>query len=108
MTQLRKAFDAAWQASERRSWIIGLLGRINADESVTLQVPGRPQFLYVRVGGRGETQSLTIANGFQGVDGLFRLEANGVAQRRFAILEVRKAGVQMIQPPPTVFAPVTN
>ena len=50
-------------------------------------------------------EALTIANGFQGVDGLFRLEANGVAQRKFAILEVRKAGVQMIQPPPTVFAP---
>ncbi|MGH6620496.1 MAG: penicillin-binding protein activator, partial [Alphaproteobacteria bacterium] len=53
-------------------------------------------------------EALTIANGFEGVDGLFRLEANGVAQRKFAILEVRKAGVQMIQAPPTVFAPLTN
>jgi ABC-type branched-subunit amino acid transport system substrate-binding protein len=53
-------------------------------------------------------EALTIANGFQGVDGLFRLEANGVAQRRFAILEIRKAGVQMIQAPPTAFEPAVN
>lgn len=60
---------------------------------------GEPRFSF---------EALTIANGFEGVDGLFRLEANGVAQRKFAILEVRKAGVQMIQAPPTAFAPLTN
>jgi ABC-type branched-subunit amino acid transport system substrate-binding protein len=60
---------------------------------------GEPRFSF---------EALTIPNGFQGVDGLFRLDANGVAQRKFAILEVRKAGVQMIQAPPTAFATVTN
>jgi ABC-type branched-subunit amino acid transport system substrate-binding protein len=53
-------------------------------------------------------QALTNQNGFLGVDGLFRLDPTGVAQRKFAILEIRKNGVQMIQAPPTAFAPATN
>jgi ABC-type branched-subunit amino acid transport system substrate-binding protein len=53
-------------------------------------------------------EALTNQNGFLGVDGLFRLDPNGVAQRKFAILEIRKSGVHMIEAPPTTFVPVTN
>lgn len=61
MTQLRKAFDGAVLAAERRSYIFGFLGRVNADTTITIVVQDRPGFFYVRVGGRGEPQSLTIA-----------------------------------------------
>lgn len=61
MTQLKRAFDAAVLAAERRSYIFGFLGRVNVDTTVTVVVADRPNFFYVRVGGRGEPQSLTIA-----------------------------------------------
>jgi ABC-type branched-subunit amino acid transport system substrate-binding protein len=67
--------------------------------AILAQDGGDPRFSF---------EALTNTNGFLGVDGLFRLEPNGVAQRKFAILEVRKAGVQMIQAPPTSFVPATN
>ena len=60
---------------------------------------GEPRFSF---------EALTNKNGFLGVDGLFRLNPDGVAERKFAILEVRKDGVQMIQPAATAFAPPTN
>lgn len=52
--------------------------------------------------------ALTNRNGFLGVDGLFRLDVNGVAQRKFAILEVEKSGVRMIRPAAREFEPPTN
>jgi ABC-type branched-subunit amino acid transport system substrate-binding protein len=53
-------------------------------------------------------EALTNANGFLGVDGLFRLDPNGVVQRKFAILEVRKSGVAVVQAATKEFAPRTN
>ena len=52
--------------------------------------------------------ALTNPNGFLGVDGLFRLDPNGVVQRKFAILEVRKSGVTLVQPAAKEFQPRTN
>ncbi|MCG8548389.1 MAG: penicillin-binding protein activator, partial [Alphaproteobacteria bacterium] len=52
--------------------------------------------------------ALTNPNGFLGVDGLFRLNPNGVVERAFAILEVRKGGVQMLQQPRDSFESLTN
>lgn len=48
-------------------------------------------------------EMLTNPNGFIGVNGLFRLNPNGVAERAFAILEVRKKSIQLLQPPPQTF-----
>ncbi len=67
--------------------------------AVLAQDKGEPRFSF---------EALTNKNGFLGVDGLFRLNPDGVAERKFAILEVRKDGVQMIQPAATAFAPPTN
>jgi ABC-type branched-subunit amino acid transport system substrate-binding protein len=53
-------------------------------------------------------EALTNANGFLGVDGLFRLDPNGVVQRKFAILEVRKSGVKVVQAAAKEFAPRVN
>ena len=47
--------------------------------------------------------ALTDANGFAGVDGIFRLLADGTNQRGLAIMEVREMDVQVIDPAPTSF-----
>ena len=44
-----------------------------------------------------------IIKGFTGVDGLFRLLADGTSQRGLAILEVQKFGTRVIQPAPASF-----
>ncbi|MBX2806458.1 MAG: penicillin-binding protein activator [Hyphomicrobiales bacterium] len=56
-----------------------------------------------RSGSRYTAKQLTRANGFSGVDGLFRLRADGTSQRGFAILEVQKYGNQVIKAAPNGF-----
>jgi len=51
---------------------------------------------------------LANPNGFIGVNGLFRLNPDGVAERVFAILEVEKKGIRVLQPPPQSFEQPTN
>lgn len=46
---------------------------------------------------------LTRPNGFQGVDGLFRLRPDGTSERGFAIMQVQKYGNQIIDPAPSAF-----
>jgi ABC-type branched-subunit amino acid transport system substrate-binding protein len=48
--------------------------------------------------------SLTDPNGFFGRDGLFRLNANGVVDRKLAIVQVERGGVIVIDEPPRSFA----
>ncbi|MER2635765.1 MAG: penicillin-binding protein activator, partial [Rhizobiaceae bacterium] len=48
--------------------------------------------------------ALTDPNGFFGRDGLFRLNADGTAERRLAILRVERTGVAVIDEPPRSFA----
>lgn len=54
-------------------------------------------------GTRYSPQTLTQSGGFSGVDGLFRLTANGLSERRFAILEVQKFSNKIIKPAPDRF-----
>lgn len=56
MTELRKAWDRAWLAAERRSWVKGLLGQPDG----TLTLTDRPGFVYVRVSVEG-AQTITMA-----------------------------------------------
>jgi ABC-type branched-subunit amino acid transport system substrate-binding protein len=58
--------------------------------------PGKP-------GKRYTAQQLTRARGFAGVDGLFRLKADGTPERGLAILEVQKFGARVVQPAPLSF-----
>jgi len=48
--------------------------------------------------------ALTDPSGFYGRDGLFRLTADGLAERRLAILRVDRDGVTVIDEPPRSFA----
>jgi len=52
---------------------------------------------------RFASSELMRASGFNGVDGLFRLRADGTAERGFAIMEVRSTGNQSIDPAPASF-----
>ncbi len=55
-----------------------------------------------------DARALTNPQGFLGVDGLFRLLPQGVAQRSYAIQEITGAGVDTIKPALTTFQPVVN
>lgn len=79
---LKRLFDQAWKASEQRSWIAGLLGRINPDGSITVDVPDRPAFCYVRI---GTDQTTTIAR-----------DANRVPRRANLPVRMRQEGNQLV------------
>lgn len=71
--------------------------------SLSVQAPGQ----------RFTPSNLTRAAGFAGVDGVLRLQSNGLAERELAILEVQKTGVVLLEPgsgptdPPTLDARVS-
>ncbi len=53
-----------------------------------------------------DTAALTSASGFMGVDGAFRLRANGTVERALAVNRVAFGGRDILDPAPTSFAPV--
>lgn len=57
-------------------------------------------------GARYTAERLTNANGFSGIDGLFRFNPDGRIERGLAVNEVLPDGVQVVGPAPTTFAPV--
>jgi hypothetical protein len=56
-------------------------------------------------GRRFSAAALTDPRGFAGIDGLFRLQPNGLPQRGLAVLEVRTDSFQVVDPAPTAFGP---
>lgn len=55
-------------------------------------------------GRRYSQDQLTRASGFSGVDGLFRLRADGMSDRGLAILEVQPYGTKVLEPAPSSFS----
>lgn len=55
-------------------------------------------------GGDFSAGAITNPNGFSGLNGIFRLRADGVAERGLAVLEVHRAGSTVIDPAPQSFA----
>ncbi len=49
-------------------------------------------------GQRFTTANLTRPSGFAGIDGTLRFQANGIAERELAVLEVQKTGVIVLEP----------
>lgn len=47
--RLERALGQWWQKAERDQWLYGTVGRINADGSVTITVPERPDFVYIQM-----------------------------------------------------------
>jgi len=52
--------------------------------------------------------TLTQRSGFAGVDGLFRLTPDGVVERRYAVMEMRRNELKVLDPAPDSFRAVTN
>jgi len=46
---------------------------------------------------------MTNPSGFEGLDGLFRLRANGLVERGLAVLEVAPTGARVVDPAPPSF-----
>jgi ABC-type branched-subunit amino acid transport system substrate-binding protein len=57
---------------------------------------------------RFSAERLTQPNGFSGADGIFRLSADGAAERGLAVIEVRLRASRIISPAPTSFNPLSN
>lgn len=55
-----------------------------------------------------DAASLTNAEGFVGVDGLFRLNADGSAERSYAIREITPSGITTIKPAASSFQVLVN
>ena len=53
-------------------------------------------------------EGLTSPNGFAGIDGIFRLLADGRAERGLAVLEIRPDGIANVDPAPQSFEAVVN
>lgn len=52
--------------------------------------------------------ALTQPGGFWGSDGIFRLRADGTAERGLAVLQVLPQGTRVVSKPPEAFGPATN
>lgn len=52
--------------------------------------------------------SITNPSGFVGVDGVFRLNQDGLVERQLAVLQVGRGGARVIDPPPQSFLPPTQ
>ncbi len=63
---------------------------------VALLAPGQPYHRFTKA-------ALTDPNGFAGVDGIFRFNADGSLDRGLAVLAVRPGGFAVISPAPTTF-----
>ncbi len=55
--------------------------------------------------GRFAASKFTDETGFTGANGLFRLRSDGLAERGLAVVEVRRGGTRVIDPPPDTFPP---
>ena len=105
---LRRAWFVAPSMHERRFFVerfsrifgkppprlVSLAYDATALAAVLARSPGGPDF---------SRRALTNPNGFDGVDGLFRLGENGVAERAFSILEVRERGFRRLKRSPRTF-----
>ena len=66
--------------------------------SLAVALSGQPR------GSRYTSRQLTRASGFAGVDGLFRLRADGTSERGLAVLEIGKFGPRVIDRAPAMFS----
>jgi len=57
---------------------------------------------------RFSAQALTLSSGFVGIQGIFRLRPDGLAERGLAVMEIGANGVQVIDSPPTSFEQILN
>ena len=59
--------------------------------------------LLTNMGNRFDRTAITNANGFAGIDGIFRFRQNGLIERGLAVLEYRNGEIVVIDPAPNTF-----
>lgn len=60
--ELRKAVAHLFAAGEQFNWIVGRLGALNGSGGYDIEVPGRPNHVYVSLGAEGELGQTTAVN----------------------------------------------
>ena len=94
--QLRRDFEARFEALYgKKPPPVASLAYDATAIAAMLNQPGNPQPY-----GRDALQG---PNGFEGVDGLFRLTPGGLAERSLAVLEVTPGGPRVLDPAPRSF-----
>ena len=56
-----------------------------------------------RDSGQMTNEAVTNPNGFVGVDGIFRLTAQGRSERGYAVMQIQPDGVKVVAPAPAAF-----
>jgi hypothetical protein len=92
--EYQKAFGSAPPRIASLAFDVTLLAAV-----VARSAEGRPLFTAER---------LTQPNGFAGVDGIFRLNPDGAAERGLAVIEVRLRASRIVSPAPSTFSPPSN
>jgi ABC-type branched-subunit amino acid transport system substrate-binding protein len=87
-------YRAVYGTSPSQSQLAALA--YDAVSLVALLASGQPYHRFTR-------DALTDPNGFAGVDGIFRLNIDGTAERGLAILAVTPSGFQVVDPDPRTF-----
>ena len=95
--QFEERFDAAYGRTPVRLATLAYDGTALA--AVLARAEGGPDF---------SIQALASPNGYAGQDGIFRFRQDGVVERGLAVLEVRRDGFLVVDPPPSSFQPATN
>jgi ABC-type branched-subunit amino acid transport system substrate-binding protein len=76
--------------------LAALLARRAANDDT--REPGQPVY---------DTATLTMPSGFAGVDGVFRMRQDGLVERRYAVMEMRRNALKVLDPAPTDFRTLT-
>jgi hypothetical protein len=81
-------------ASTRLPTALSALLARRADQDGDSPAPGGPVY---------STEALTMESGFAGVDGIFRLREDGLVERRYAVIEMQRNALEVLDPAPTDF-----
>ena len=101
--RFRDRYKARYGADPRR------LASLAYDATALAAVLARRAEPDARGGPRVYAQDkLTQPSGFAGVDGLFRLTDSGRVERRYAVMEMRRDELKVLDPAPDSFRAVTN
>ncbi|MBC7951994.1 MAG: penicillin-binding protein activator [Rhodospirillaceae bacterium] len=83
-----------------------LPARSGAIASIAYDATALAAILARQAQGDYSVESLTNPNGFAGVDGVFRLSADGTSERGLAVREITQAGAKEVSPAPGSFTVV--
>ncbi|MBC7908770.1 MAG: penicillin-binding protein activator, partial [Rhodospirillaceae bacterium] len=83
-----------------------LPARTSAIASIAYDATALAAILARQAQGDYSVTSLTNTNGFAGVDGVFRLNADGTSERGLAVREINQAGAKEVSPAPASFTVV--